>query len=321
MKTAVIAIGGNAILRSGDMATQENQMAHIADTARGLADLIQRGYDIVVSHGNGPQVGNILLRNEIAKDTVPAMAIDVCVAESQGQIGYMLQQALSSEFSVRGMAKVAVSLITQVVVSGDDPAFQDPTKPIGKYYTEEEARQLEAEKGWRLSLDKRRGGWRRVVPSPMPTGIVESAPVSRLVFGGKDQAEVVIACGGGGIPVVLKDGRYSGVDAVVDKDLAASMLAISIEETLFVIATDVEKVCVDYGKPTQRPIDRISLSELKALYDEGQFPAGTMGPKILAAIMFLESGGEEVVITSTEKLLDALESGAGTHIYRDDVRP
>ena len=321
MKTAVIAIGGNAILRSGDMATQENQMAHIADTARGLADLIQRGYDIVVSHGNGPQVGNILLRNEIAKDTVPAMAIDVCVAESQGQIGYMLQQALSSEFSVRGMAKVAVSLITQVVVSGDDPAFQDPTKPIGKYYTEEEARQLEAEKGWRLSLDKRRGGWRRVVPSPMPIDIVESAPVSRLVFGGKDQAEVVIACGGGGIPVVLKDGRYSGVDAVVDKDLAASMLAISIEETLFVIATDVEKVCVDYGKPTQRPIDRISLSELKALYDEGQFPAGTMGPKILAAIMFLESGGEEVVITSTEKLLDALESGAGTHIYRDDVRP
>ena len=321
MKTAVIAIGGNAILRSGDMATQENQMAHIADTARGLADLIQRGYDIVVSHGNGPQVGNILLRNEIAKDTVPAMAIDVCVAESQGQIGYMLQQALSSEFSVRGMAKVAVSLITQVVVSGDDPAFQDPTKPIGKYYTEEEARQLESEKGWRLSLDKRRGGWRRVVPSPMPIDIVESAPVSRLVFGGKDQAEVVIACGGGGIPVVLKDGRYSGVDAVVDKDLAASMLAISIEETLFVIATDVEKVCVDYGKPTQRPIDRISLSELKALYDEGQFPAGTMGPKILAAIMFLESGGEEVVITSTEKLLDALESGAGTHIYRDDVRP
>ncbi len=318
MKTAVIAVGGNAILRPGDTLTQENQMRHVATTARGLADLIQKGYDIVITHGNGPQVGNILLRAEVAMSEVPPNALDVCVAESQGQIGYMLQQALSSEFLERKMAKTAVSMVTQVVVSEDDPAFSNPSKPIGKFYSEEEAKQLEASKGWKLVIDKRRRGWRRVVPSPEPISIVESTPVRRLVFGGEDQAEVVIACGGGGIPVIMKDGRYVGVEAVVDKDLAAAMLANNIRERLFVIATDVENVCVDFGQPTQRPLMKTTLSEVKALYEEGQFPPGTMGPKILAAIKFLEGGGEEVVITATEKLVDALEHGAGTHIYRDD---
>ncbi len=318
MKTAVIAVGGNAILRPGDTLTQENQMRHVATTARGLADLIQNGYDIVITHGNGPQVGNILLRAEVAMSEVPPNALDVCVAESQGQIGYMLQQALSSEFLERKMAKTAVSMVTQVVVSEDDPAFSNPSKPIGKFYSEEEAKQLEASKGWKLVIDKRRRGWRRVVPSPEPISIVESTPVRRLVFGGEDQAEVVIACGGGGIPVIMKDGRYEGVEAVVDKDLAAAMLANNIRERLFVIATDVENVCVDFGQPTQRPLMKTTLSEVKALYEEGQFPPGTMGPKILAAIKFLEGGGEEVVITATEKLVDALEHGAGTHIYRDD---
>ncbi len=318
MKTAVIAVGGNAILRPGDTLTQENQMRHVATTARGLADLIQNGYDIVITHGNGPQVGNILLRAEVAMSEVPPNALDVCVAESQGQIGYMLQQALSSEFLERKMAKTAVSMVTQVVVSEDDPAFSNPSKPIGKFYSEEEAKQLEASKGWKLVIDKRRRGWRRVVPSPEPISIVESTPVRRLVFGGEDQAEVVIACGGGGIPVIMKDGRYEGVEAVVDKDLAAAMLANNIRERLFVIATDVENVCVDFGQPTQRPLMKTTLSEVKALYEEGQFPPGTMGPKILAAIKFLEGGGEEVVITATEKIVDALELGAGTHIYQDD---
>lgn len=320
MKTAVIAIGGNAILRSGEKPTQENQMRNVAVTCNGLADLIERGYDIVISHGNGPQVGDILLRNEIAKDEIPPMGMDVCDAESQGQIGYMLQQALSSEFIRRGMDKVAVSLITQVVVSEDDPAFKNPTKPIGKYYTAFEAKQLEKEKGWTMVLDKKRGGHRRVVPSPEPIGIVESKPVKRLVFGGERQSEVVIACGGGGIPVVLRDGRYVGVEAVVDKDLAAAMLAASIKERLFVIATDVENVFLDFGKITQRPYLKGRLSELKKLYEQGQFPPGSMGPKILAAIRFLEGGGEEVVICNTERLLDALEGGAGTHIYRDDIK-
>ena len=318
MKTAVIAVGGNAILRPGDALTPENQMKHVRTTSGGLADLIQKGYDIVITHGNGPQVGNILLRTEIAKDEVPPNALDVCVAESQGQIGYMLQQALSSEFAERGMNKIAVSMVTQVVVSETDPAFANPTKPVGRFYTEDEAKRLEREKGWKMVVDRRKRGWRRVVPSPEPIAIVESTPVRRLVFGGEDQAEVVIACGGGGIPVVRKDGRYVGVEAVVDKDLAAALLANSIRERLFVIATDVENVFVDFGRPSQKPLMRATLSEIKALYEDGQFPPGTMGPKILAAIRFLEGGGEEVVITATEKIAEALEQGAGTHIYRDD---
>ncbi len=305
-------------MRQGDTLTQENQMKHVTSTCRGLADLIQSGYDIVIIHGNGPQVGNILLRAEIAEGEVPTNALDVCVAESQGQIGYMLQQALSSEFAERGMDKIAVSLITQVVVSEDDPAFKNPSKPIGRYYPDEEARQLEREKGWKL-VQSKRGGWRRVVPSPEPIGIVESTPVRQLVFGGENQAEVVIACGGGGIPVIRTNGRFVGVEAVVDKDLAAAMLAKSIKERLLVIATDVEHVCVDYGEPTQKPLTKITLTDIRKLYDEGQFPPGSMGPKVLAAIRFLEGGGEEVVITATEKLVDALEHGAGTHIYRDDI--
>ena len=318
MKTAVIAVGGNAILRPGDPLTQENQLKHVTATSKGLADLIQKGYDIVITHGNGPQVGNILLRTEIAKDEVSPNALDVCVAESQGQIGYMLQQALSSEFMERGMNKIAVAMVTQVVVSESDPAFANPSKPVGRFYPEEEARALERDKGWKMVIDKRKRGWRRVVPSPEPIAIVESTPVRRLVFGGEDQAEVVIACGGGGIPVVKRDGRYIGVEAVVDKDLAAALLANRIRERLFVIATDVEHVYIDFHTPEQRPLTKTTLSEVKALYDAGQFPPGSMGPKILAAIKFLQGGGEEVVITATEKLVDALEHGAGTHIYRDD---
>ena len=319
MKTAVIAIGGNAILRSGEKPTQENQLRNVAVTCKGLADLIQKGYDIVITHGNGPQVGDILLRNELAKDEIPPMAMDVCDAESQGQIGYMLQQALSSEFLERGMDKVAVSLITQVIVSEDDPAFKNPTKPIGRYYSLAESRELQKTKGWTMVLDKKRGGYRRVVPSPDPIGIIEYKPVRRLVFGGEHQAEVVIACGGGGIPVVRRGNRYVGVEAVVDKDLAASMLATSIKEKLFVMATDVQHVFLDFGKISQRPFMKSTLSELKKLYAEGQFPPGTMGPKILAAIRFLESGGEEVVICATDHLVESLEQGAGSHFYKDDI--
>ncbi len=320
MKTAVIAIGGNAILRSGEKPTQENQLRNVAITCKNLADLIEKGYDIVLTHGNGPQVGDILLRNEIAKAQIPPMSMDVCDAESQGQIGYMLQQALSSEFAVRNMNKVAVSLITQVIVSEDDPAFQNPTKPIGGYCQNVEAKRLHKEKGWTMCLDKKRGGYRRLVPSPDPIGIVESKPVQRLVFGGEHQAEVVIACGGGGIPVIRRDGRYVGVEAVVDKDLAASMLATSIHEKLFIMATDVQNVFLDFGRITQRPLFKATLSEIKKHYEEGQFAPGSMGPKILAAIRFLQGGGEEVIITSTELLFDALEKGAGTHIYRDDIK-
>lgn len=321
MKTAVIAIGGNAILRAGEEATLENQLRNASETAKALTDIILTGRDIVITHGNGPQVGDLYLRNELTKDKVHPMTLDVCVAQSQGQIGYMLQNALNSEFAAKHMNKVAVSLITQVIVSEDDPAFQNPTKPIGRYYSEEEADALEREKGWAMVLDKERGGYRKVVPSPKPIGIVESKPVRRLIFGGRDQAEVVIACGGGGIPVIFKDCRYVGVEAVVDKDLAAAMLANGIKESLFVIATDVEHVFADFGKPTQRPLKRISESQIRGFFNAGQFPPGSMGPKVEAAIRFLKGGGEEVIISSVSKLADAIERGAGTHIYRDDVGP
>ena len=321
MKTAVIAIGGNAILRAGEEATLENQLRNASETAKALTDIIQTGRDIVITHGNGPQVGDLYLRNELTKDKVQPMTLDVCVAQSQGQIGYMLQNALNSEFAAKHMNKVAVSLITQVIVSEDDPAFQNPTKPIGRYYSEEEADALEREKGWAMVLDKERGGYRKVVPSPKPIGIVESKPVRRLIFGGRDQAEVVIACGGGGIPVIFKDCRYVGVEAVVDKDLAAAMLANGIKESLFVIATDVEHVFADFGKPSQRPLKRISESQIRGFFNAGQFPPGSMGPKVEAAIRFLKGGGEEVIISSVSKLADAIERGAGTHIYRDDVSP
>lgn len=321
MKTAVIAIGGNAILRAGEEATLENQLRNASETAKALTDIIQTGRDIVITHGNGPQVGDLYLRNELTKDKVQPMTLDVCVAQSQGQIGYMLQNALNSEFAAKHMNKVAVSLITQVIVSEDDPAFQNPTKPIGRYYSEEEADALEREKGWAMVLDKERGGYRKVVPSPKPIGIVESKPVRRLIFGGRDQAEVVIACGGGGIPVIFKDCRYVGVEAVVDKDLAAAMLANGIKESLFVIATDVEHVFADFGKPSQRPLKRISESQIRGFFNAGQFPPGSMGPKVEAAIRFLKGGGEEVIISSVSKLADAIERGAGTHIYRDDVGP
>ena len=319
MKTAVIAIGGNAILRAGEPPTLENQLRNVATTARAIADVIQRGWDVVITHGNGPQVGDIILRNELTKDKINPMSMDVCVAQSQGQIGYMLQMALNSEFASRSTNKIAVSLITEVLVSEDDPAFKNPTKPIGKYYSEEEAKQLEAEKGWPMVLDKKRGGYRKVVASPEPIAIVESKPVRRLIFGGRDQSEVVIACGGGGVPVILKDGRYVGVEAVVDKDLAAALLANSIKETTFIIATDVEHVFADFNKPTQRPLKKVTLSQITGFYNAGQFPPGSMGPKVLAAMKFLKGGGEQVIITSIENMLESIEHGAGTHIYRDDI--
>ncbi len=320
MKKAVISIGGNAILRAAEEPTQENQQRNIAHTCKRLADLIQRGYDIVITHGNGPQVGDILHRNEIAKGEASPMSLDVCGAESQGQIGYMLQQTLSSEFLERGVDRVAVSLITQVIVSEGDPAFGNPAKPIGKFYSAEEAEKLVKQKGWKMVLDKKRSGYRRVVPSPIPIGIVEEKPIRRLAFAGAGQAEVVIACGGGGIPVVMRDGRYVGVEAVVEKDLAAAVLATSLRGRLFVMTTDVENVFLDFGKITQRPIQKASLPEIRRLREEGHFSPGTMDPKIVAAIKFLEGGGEEVVITTTDKLVASLEEGAGTHIHGDDSR-
>jgi len=316
MKTAVVAIGGNAVLRAGEEATLENQMANLRRTSAHLARMIRNGYDMVLTHGNGPQVGNILLQNEICREDVPAMPLDVCVGGSQGQLGYMIQQALTEAVRNEGLDKVVTCVLTRVVVDPDDPAFENPTKPIGPYYSEEEAAELRRTRGWTLVEDIKRGGYRRVVPSPEPVSIVERSAIRRLVFGGESQPEVVIAAGGGGIPVVMKNGEYEGVEAVIDKDLAACVLACDIQERLLILLTDVDRVYLDYGTDHAKPLDRITTEELERFENGGHFPPGSMGPKVKAATRFLRHGGERVIITSPEFLEAALDGKAGTHITR-----
>jgi len=316
MKTAVVAIGGNALIAPSKKLTFENQMERVKETAKQIVDLIQMDYDIVLTHGNGPQVGNILLQNELSRKEVPEMPLDALVAESQGLIGYMLQQSLTNELARRNINKIAISVLTQVVVDEDDPAFNTPTKPIGMYYTREEAERLSKEKGWVFGYEADQDGYRRLVPSPAPKKIVESRAMRRLIFGGEHQVELIIACGGGGIPVIKKDGRYVGVEAVVDKDLAACRLAIDIEERLFIMLTDVDYVYLNYGTPQQRPIKHMTLEGAKTYLKEGHFGKGSMAPKIVAAIRFLEHKGEEVIITSLAKLVDSVTKGEGTHITK-----
>jgi carbamate kinase len=314
MKTAVVAIGGNAILRAGEEATLQNQMRNLRETSDHLACMIKSGYDMVLTHGNGPQVGDILLQNELAMAEVPPMPLDVCVAESQGFIGYMIQQTLGEALTRAKVKKVVTCVLTRVLVDADDPAFERPTKPVGPFYSEQRAMELRQQKGWDFIIDSKRGGYRRVVPSPRPLAIIEKSGIRRMVFGGVDQAEVVVASGGGGIPVILQDGVLRGVEAVVDKDLAAAVLAIGIEEKLFIMLTDVDHVYIDFNSKKPRPIFEIGLAEFERLYEQGQFPPGSMGPKAEAAITFLRNGGERVIITSTEKLDAALEGKAGTRI-------
>jgi carbamate kinase len=316
MMTAVVAIGGNAISRAQEEATLENQMRHLRETCAHLARMIAAGYDMVLTHGNGPQVGNILLQNELARDDIPPMPLDVCVAESQGLLGYMIQQALTEQLDRLGLNKVVTCIVTRVLVDEDDPAFECPTKPIGLYYTAEEAEQIKQKERCTFIEDVKRGGYRRVVPSPRPVKIVECSAIRRLVFGGEQQAEVVIASGGGGIPVIRRDGHYEGVEAVIDKDLAAARLALDIEEKLFIMLTDADRVYLDFTSANPRPLDRTDVAALETYLSEGQFPAGSMGPKIEAAIQFLKGGGGRVIITSPERLDAALEGRAGTHITR-----
>lgn len=313
MKTAVVAIGGNAILRAGESGSAEAQLVNLRVTCGRLAEMIAQGYDIVITHGNGPQVGNLLLQQEAGRALVPPMPLDVCVAETQGQIGYMLQQALQRALSLKGLKKAVASVITQVVVDAADPAFQHPTKPVGPYFTREEAERLEREKCWRMMEDEARGGFRRGVPSPMPVDIVEKDVIRRLVFN-EDGGYVVIAAGGGGVPVIATEDGYRGVEAVVDKDLASSVLASSIGERLLIFLTDVPHVYLHYGTAEQSAITRITAEELRGYHERGEFPPGTMGPKIEAALSFLCRGGKEVVITSPEMLPSALAGRVGTRI-------
>jgi carbamate kinase len=313
MKRLVVAIGGNALLPAADKGDAAGQMRRIRETSARLADLVQAGHEIVVTHGNGPQVGNILLQNEESRHIVPAMPLDVVGAESQAQIGYMLSQALRNEFARRGLKRGVACVVTQVLVDPDDPAFQNPTKPIGPYYTREDEIIVKRAKGWKMVFDQR-GGWRRVVPSPQPVAVVEKDVIAHLVADG--DGLVVIAAGGGGIPVIRRDGQLVGVEAVIDKDFAASVLARAIGWKRLVIATDVSQVALDFGKPTQRFLDRLTLAEAKRHLAQGQFPPGSMGPKIQAAIEFLEAGGEQVLVAQLEDLVPAVAGKAGTQIVR-----
>jgi carbamate kinase len=311
MSAAVVAIGGNAILRKGQLPTLENQLRNLEETSRHIALMVNSGYDVALTHGNGPQVGDIVLQNEAARDEVPPMPLDVCVAESQGLIGYMFQQALTEALRTLCCERTVPCVLTRVLVDENDEAFRSPSKPIGPYYTKAEAKELKSAKGWTMLEDRDRGGWRRVVPSPRPQSIVEAATIKRLVRGGND---LVISAGGGGIPVVRREGRLHGVEAVVDKDLASACLAKSMEESLLIMLTDVDQVFLDHGTEGQRPLDTITADEAEHHLRAGQFPAGTMGPKIEAAIDFVRSGGERAIITRPELLDTALASRAGTEI-------
>jgi len=313
MKKLVVAIGGNALAPASESADAAAQRRRIEATCARLADLVQAGHDVVLTHGNGPQVGNILLQNEETRHLVPAMPLDVCGAESQAQIGYLLAQSLRNEFASRKIERDVVCVVTQVLVDAKDPAFANPTKPIGPYYTREDEIIVKKAKGWKMVYDQR-GGWRRVVPSPRPVDVVEKDVLRRLV--GNGDGRVVIAAGGGGIPVVRRDGKLVGVEAVIDKDLAAAVLARSIGWKHLVIATDVPQVALDFGKPSQRFLDRLTASEARKYLAQGEFPPGSMGPKIEAVVEFLEAGGEHAVITDLEHLGLAVEGKAGTRIEK-----
>ena len=306
----VIALGGNA-LQSGNAApTAEAQLEVVRGTARQLAEVSARGYEMAIVHGNGPQVGRILLASETAKDVVPPMPFDVCGAMSQGYIGYHIQQALKYALAARNRNYPVVALTTQMIVDGNDPAFQNPTKPIGAFYTEEEARTLEREKGYVMCEDAGRG-WRRVVASPLPRKIVEIEAV-RLLW---DHA-IVITCGGGGVPVVEHpDGTLEGVAAVIDKDFAAELLAEEVNADALLILTEEEKVAIHFGKPNQQDLGHLSLAEAARYVEEGQFGVGSMLPKVQAAMKFVRANpGRKAIITSLDKCLDALDGKTGTVI-------
>nr|WP_325195028.1 carbamate kinase [uncultured Oscillibacter sp.] len=306
----VIALGGNA-LQSGDAEpTAEAQLEVVKKTCEQIAEISRRGYEMAVVHGNGPQVGRILLASETAKDTVPPMPFDVCGAMSQGYIGYHIQQALKYALNARNRNYPVVSLTTQVIVDRRDPAFRNPTKPIGPFYTAEEAGKLEQEKGYVMREDAGRG-WRRVVPSPLPQKIVEIGAV-RLLW---DHA-IVITCGGGGVPVVENpDGRLEGVAAVIDKDFAAELLAEQVDADALLILTEVEKVAIRFGRPDQENLGHLNLAEAARYAEEGQFGVGSMLPKVEAAMRFVRNNpGRKAIITSLDKCLDALDGKTGTVI-------
>jgi carbamate kinase len=312
-KVTVIALGGNAILQPGQRGTFAEQMKNVETTCQQLAQMVKSGkYKIIITHGNGPQVGNILLQNETAKDYAAPMPLYVCGAESQGLIGYMIQQTLHNLLVDKGKGEVPIAtVVTQVVVDKEDQAFQNPSKPVGPFYSEEEAKNLQSEKGYHIKEDAGRG-WRRVVPSPDPIEIFEKEAIRQLI----DAHSIVIASGGGGIPVIKEGEKLVGVDAVIDKDLAGERLATDVKAKIFLILTDVDQVKLNYKTPQEKGLSNITVEQAKRYHAQGHFAKGSMEPKIRAAIRFIQSGGETAIITSLNKALDALEGTSGTTITK-----
>ncbi|AEH24477.1 carbamate kinase [Pyrococcus yayanosii] len=313
MKRVVIALGGNALQQRGQKGSHEEMMANVMKTAKQIADIIEKGYDVVITHGNGPQVGALLLHMDAGQQLhgIPAQPMDVAGAMTQGWIGYLIQQALGNELRGRGIEKPIATIVTQTLVDRNDPAFKNPTKPVGPFYDEATAKRLAQEKGWVVKEDAGRG-WRRVVPSPDPKRIVEAPIIRDLV----EKGFIVIASGGGGVPVIEEDGKLRGVEAVIDKDLAGERLAEEVGADIFMILTDVNGAALYYGTERERWLGKVTVEELRRYYEEGHFKAGSMGPKVLAAIRFVEWGGERAVIAHLEKAVEALEGKTGTQVVR-----
>ncbi|MFA5803857.1 MAG: carbamate kinase [Melioribacteraceae bacterium] len=301
-KIAVVAFGGNALLRANEIGTIEQQEKNTLDTCEKLISLLRNGFNIIITHGNGPQVGNILLRNEAgySQYKIPKMPLDICVADSQGGIGYMIERQMRNAISKTNLRRNVVAVITETLVDINDPAFENPTKPIGPYYLKEEAELLAKANNWVFKEDARKRGWRKVVASPIPIDIMNKKVIKDLV----NHGHIVIAVGGGGIPVYWHaDTKYlEAIEAVVDKDLASSVLARNIKADRFYIITDVPKVYINFNKPNQEVLNNLKVSEARKYYEAGEFPPGSMGPKILAAIEFVEATGNEAIITSESEI-------------------
>ena len=311
-KTALVAVGGNSLIRAGEKGTIAEQLANTRRTAVAIVRLIRLGYRLVITHGNGPQVGAQLLRSERASDVAYSQTLDVCGAASQGEIGYLLAQSLHNELAAAGLHVPVVSVVTETLVAADDPAMQHPSKPIGPFYSKADAEEKRRLLGWHIVEDAARG-YRRVVPSPEPIEIVELDAIRSLM----EQGVLVVSTGGGGVPVVSDHGALHGVEAVIDKDRASALLAAELGVDLFLISTDTDYVYLNYKKPGQVPLQTVTAAEMRRHLHDGHFPPGNMGPKVESVLRFLESGGREAVITSFEHLYEAVTGTAGTHVVPD----
>jgi len=309
-RIALVAFGGNALIPDTQRGIQDEQMKNAEKAAQLMAHIVRKGYELIIVHGNGPQVGNLAIQMEEAVTKIPPYSLDICNAMTEGSMGFMLERAVANELRRHSIDKDVITLITQVVVDRNDPAFENPSKPIGPFYTRYRAQQLAREKKWTMVEDAGRG-YRKVVPSPKPIDIVPKWIIRDLVLSGR----VVVAAGGGGIPVFINSrGLYEGVEAVIDKDYAASLIAREVKVDLFIILTSIERVFLNFGKPDQKEIDVLTVDEAKKYLDEGQFPRGSMGPKIAAAIEYVEAGGKEVLITDAGHLKAAFINRTGTRI-------